>query len=211
MLTRRQVEQARNRVLPRAVALTTMTLEDERERVLEMGPPGVDVGAWVATIWAIWRMEGDEASRLIADHLRETKAFADLGHLWTKAVNLVRGRALGVTQTTVQAILGLTNGEIDDLYDEWGEARAYGIADNEVLAAFGWTANETAIIYGAREREWRTQGDDRVRPTHQDVDGQIRKMNEPFLVGGALLNYPGDSSGPLVETANCRCYVVPIP
>lgn len=54
---------------------------------------------------------------------------------------------------------------------------------------------------------WVTQGDSRVRDTHLDADGQERKFNEPFIVGGFPLKVPGDTSlgAPLKETINCRC------
>jgi len=35
-------------------------------------------------------------------------------------------------------------------------------------------------------------------------------MNEPFLVGGASLMYPGDPNGPASEIINCRCVARPV-
>lgn len=75
----------------------------------------------------------------------------------------------------------------------------------------------TATICGARdaaaadvpdgtvERFWLSRRDRQVRPTHQAADGQTRKLGEPFKVGESLMMYPGDTSAPLRETANCRC------
>ena len=56
-------------------------------------------------------------------------------------------------------------------------------------------------------REWDTSGDARVRESHARADGQKRKGNEPFNVGGYQLRYPGDSSlgAPAEEVVQCRC------
>ena len=57
-------------------------------------------------------------------------------------------------------------------------------------------------------REWDATGDLVTRPTHAGVDGQKRKGNAPFTVGGYQLRYPGDSSlgAPGEETISCRCH-----
>lgn len=56
-------------------------------------------------------------------------------------------------------------------------------------------------------KEWFSVGDSKVRPAHLEADGQKRPINEPFLVGGQLLRWPGDVA--LGATAdniiNCRC------
>ena len=59
-------------------------------------------------------------------------------------------------------------------------------------------------------KTWVSQGDSITRDTHLDADGQTRKANEPFTVGGFPLKVPGDTSlgAPLTETANCRCAAV---
>lgn len=72
---------------------------------------------------------------------------------------------------------------------------------------------ETGDIIEVVSKVWETVGDDKVRSTHADADGQTVLANAPFTVGGHQLMYPGDTSrnAPLVETINCRCssgYVV---
>ena len=54
---------------------------------------------------------------------------------------------------------------------------------------------------------WNTVGDDRVRDTHKAANGQRRKLNEPFTVGGELFMYPSDRQfGPSIgNVINCRC------
>lgn len=67
-------------------------------------------------------------------------------------------------------------------------------------------------ILGGREesntkKKWTTVGDKRVRTIHREVNGQVRRLNEPYDVAGELLMHPGDMSlgASLANVANCRC------
>ena len=57
---------------------------------------------------------------------------------------------------------------------------------------------------------WDATMDERTRNSHRAMDGQVKKMNEPFQApSGALLKHPGDTTmgaGP-EETIHCRCYM----
>lgn len=79
-------------------------------------------------------------------------------------------------------------------------------------------AAATSIMEGSRaavhekagkyiKRVWRTMKDEKVRPTHKRAFGQKRSASTPFRVGTSLLMYPGDPTGPIEETANCRCWI----
>lgn len=63
---------------------------------------------------------------------------------------------------------------------------------------------------GAFSRRWQAANDERTRETHRDADGQTVALNEPFTVGRASLDFPGDPSGPPEETINCRCTTITI-
>lgn len=57
--------------------------------------------------------------------------------------------------------------------------------------------------------EWLSSRDNRVRPSHTQADGQKVALDRPFVVGGALLRFPGDPAGPAQEVINCRCTILP--
>lgn len=78
---------------------------------------------------------------------------------------------------------------------------AYNFASTEV-----WRQNSD-ILEG---REWLSAEDDAVRPEHQAADGQIVRLDEPFKVGGELLDYPGDPSASPELSINCRCTAEPV-
>lgn len=96
-----------------------------------------------------------------------------------------------------------------------GEATTAYAARLRTLARTAATANAAhrmATSDLARKRgrlRWVTVHDARVRPTHVEADGQVQDLGTPFHVGGAHLLYPGDPAGPLKETANCRCILIP--
>lgn len=84
--------------------------------------------------------------------------------------------------------------------------RGHVIARTETKFASSW-ANDTAAQESGLElqKEWASGMDDRVRESHIDADGQRVAMGERFNVGGYLLEYPGDASGPAEEVIMCRC------
>lgn len=59
-------------------------------------------------------------------------------------------------------------------------------------------------------KEWRTRGDDKVRPAHRAADLQVVTAASPFEVGGERLMEPSDTSlgASAGNTINCRCSAV---
>lgn len=56
------------------------------------------------------------------------------------------------------------------------------------------------------KRTWRTAGDDRVRETHEEMNGQETSLLEPYtLPDGGTIMFPGDPSADASEIINCRC------
>ena len=54
-------------------------------------------------------------------------------------------------------------------------------------------------------KTWVSRSDGRVRPAHRGADGQTRPLDEPFTVGGAQMQAPGDPDAPSTLTVGCRC------
>lgn len=55
---------------------------------------------------------------------------------------------------------------------------------------------------------WRATLDSRTRHEHRMLDGQKRKVDEPFEVDGYELMFPGDPAGEPYLVYNCRCTTV---
>ncbi|MGW6391212.1 phage minor head protein [Streptomyces sp. NPDC055103] len=90
-----------------------------------------------------------------------------------------------------------------------GPVREQRIARTEASRA--WNTATLAAAQAAEGldapivKQWVTRHDTRVRESHDQVDGQIRLLVEPFTVGGVPMQTPGDPSAPASQVVNCRC------
>jgi uncharacterized protein with gpF-like domain len=80
---------------------------------------------------------------------------------------------------------------------------AIGALNSARLESFQEMAKDEG---GDFEKVWvATVGDGRTRETHREADGQRVPLDQPFIVGGFPLMFPGDPSGPPQEVIGCRC------
>jgi uncharacterized protein with gpF-like domain len=134
-------------------------------------------------------------------------------------------RITGITEATRKRIAaaiarGVDEGEsvaqiadrVDKFYlEEVVPDRAMTIARTEVGIATNWAQDQVARGTDAlMEKEWLSLADDRTRDDHRDANGQRQPLDEPFVVGGDEMMFPGDDSlgaGP-EQIINCRCAVL---
>src|SRR5690625_2994305 len=69
-------------------------------------------------------------------------------------------------------------------------------------------AQEAGLIL---KKMWVSSHGDRTREAHEDADGQIVDIDQPFEVDGEELMFPGDPSGSPENVINCRCDAVDVP
>lgn len=84
--------------------------------------------------------------------------------------------------------------------------RSLMIARTEVV---GGTNGGQLLYYreaGVTRKKWITAKDERVRPSHQKLEGQVVEIGKNFTNG---LDHPG-GNGPAAEVINCRCTVTPV-
>lgn len=64
-----------------------------------------------------------------------------------------------------------------------------------------------AVANGMRYKTWNTVGDNRVRDSHEEVEGLTIPISDLFVLRGGLLAYPHDSShgADTSELSGCRC------
>ena len=58
-------------------------------------------------------------------------------------------------------------------------------------------------------KQWRRSGALHARITHDHADGQVRPVDEKFMVGGEELDFPRDPAGSAGNTINCGCQSLP--
>jgi hypothetical protein len=106
---------------------------------------------------------------------------------------------------------GLGSYDIADLiYQDgiFGYTRAEMIARTEIIGSCNyadytmWHFDEN--IYA---KKWSATGGPRTRDDHNTANGQVRKLDEPFIVGGEKLMYPLDGSlgASAKNIVQCRC------
>jgi hypothetical protein len=146
------------------------------------------------------------------------------------AANIMRGynnnRVGGIAVFETQSLTEKIRKELTDISSEMMESAI--LEENQALAQEAadlaesiryqeiadnmdeMTTGEMLMTARLLEKTWVTMGDKRVRPTHNASNFQTVPINQPFIVGGFELQFPGDSSlgAPLEETAGCRCSAV---
>lgn len=101
------------------------------------------------------------------------------------------------------------------------KVRGDTIARTEVLQSLHEAQNEGLrqlvdsgkVDQDAVEMEWDAASDSATRDSHRAMDGQRRRLGEPFQSGlGSLMQYPGDTSlgAPAEDVISCRCRTVPV-
>ena len=114
-----------------------------------------------------------------------------------------RGAATGMTWNAIA-------GKIAKSFKNTPFNKAYNQAMRIARTEGHRIASEAAsnAQYAAREKgadvlkQWDATLDGRTRPSHREVDGEIRELDEVFSNG---LQYPGDPKGAAAEVINCRC------
>lgn len=97
---------------------------------------------------------------------------------------------------------------IDDPYF-FSLDRAKYLSENEANTAWNHDDHEKALLAGKKYKRWIDMKDNRVRPTHRAVGSTVKLIQEPFVVGSSLMQYPKDDSlgADAEEIVNCRCTI----
>jgi uncharacterized protein with gpF-like domain len=188
---------------------------------------------WKNTFIVAWRVTSDYFSKNTEEALRN-KYFKSTGpsevkiEAWDAAVETYINQQVGakikyVGDTTLAQIKvvvanGITEGksanqiaeDLDQLYNkEIIPFRAPVIARTEVSSASNYGNIQAAKSLDMDVlKRWTPILDNRTRPEHAAmVDSDWIPLDQPFEVGGELLDFPGDTSlgASAYNTVNCRC------
>lgn len=103
---------------------------------------------------------------------------------------------------------------VRELYERRKPVWAARIATLSAVGSVNHAGLLAAMDRGSSAKQWLSSRDDKVRPTHEKADGQVRLLDERFRLGGipehpgrSLLMLPGDPGPtvPIEEVINCRC------
>ena len=160
-------------------------------------------------------------SEIKQDEIPPTEAANAIMMNWIRSYGASKiTQITSTTQNDITSIIttGIADGlsereiarQISTLSSTLAGSRAQTIARTETHGAANVAAQATAEATGIdMQRQWVAAGGERTRTTHQEANGQIVGMREPFTVGGVSLMFPGDpSANAPAETINCRCAVI---
>jgi SPP1 gp7 family putative phage head morphogenesis protein len=91
---------------------------------------------------------------------------------------------------------------------EYRKGHATTIARTEIGAVSSTTRFDAMKSNGIEFIEWVTAGDENVRESHKEVNGQTIKVGEKFEP--VDLRFPCESGGDPGEVINCRCVAIPV-
>lgn len=146
----------------------------------------------------------------------------NMNNALTQARRIVTEQELEPSNRTLAATAGALimrkfNGRVEAITSF--ETQAAGGSTKLTVAEIG-AGIEPSVLSGivstpgmTATKKWVTEGDERVRVkpfNHRAAEGQVKKINEPFVVGGQLLMFPGDKSlgATIKNTIKCRCWAV---
>lgn len=136
------------------------------------------------------------------------------------------GKVKLITQTTQDILQGVIDDGIaaglgyseiaknirDSVYG-FSKFRAERIARTEACSAVNFgslqVAKQSEEFGLSLVKVWASALQETTRESHRSANGQRRKINEPFSVGGDRLDFPGDSShdAEAGNIVNCECTV----
>ena len=114
-----------------------------------------------------------------------------------------------IKETVDAEVAGKTwRNRLEDYYENGGtEADVLRIAETEAHRDSNEAAYKTAVKAGATTKTWRTVGDDKVRDSHEWLDGVSAPIDGEFYnFAGQSTQYPGQW-GVAEEDCNCRCWL----
>lgn len=119
-------------------------------------------------------------------------------------------RSTSINETTKKELLklGLTKENIENAYKNFKEVRSQVIAQTTAVGAFNFGLWLGYKQQGYTHKIWVSQLLPETRESHSLADGQRVKIDEPFLVGSSLMQFPGDSTAPPEEVINCLCVLI---
>ena len=153
-------------------------------------------------------------------------SFASYGSaIGAQRVTLVSGTAkqtlIKITERLMRDPEFMTLGAVErgrilrNQFNRYSQYQAERLVRTEATAAANFAQTQAAqTIFPPEQlqKEWIASFDDRVRDSHSEAGGSNPiPANQPFIVGGNEMMFPGDPAGGAEECINCRCSVAYFP
>ena len=197
------------------------------DRIIDMGSRDL-----FAIMMNMFHRTSVHYSEMFAEAINRTRGKALVDVFWEFYRNFakmyVANRVVGINKTTKKRITRIIETgmadelttrqisvEINKLSEIDSINRSSRIAGTEIHTIANLTQNKMALSESViMEKEWLSAIDERVRAWHFTGGGIFSESGQParvpmadyFMVGGELLEYPGDMLGSGFNIVNCRCF-----
>lgn len=119
-------------------------------------------------------------------------------------------KTLDQTFAQWMGLKGMPDVDLTFMGDRRPQYRLDNIARTESMRAANAGSHAVFKDWGVSHKEWVATPDNRTRDAHRAADGQVVGIDDPFVVMGERLMYPGDPQGSPANFCQCRCTVAPV-
>lgn len=155
-----------------------------------------------------WRLYREEFAKWVTDHGLEA----------AKEINgTTKEELLKLRPVVVQGIkdgwsADQVSAKLMSVYDKLGKSRADLIARTETMMTLNHGSFSVYAKEGVKKKQWlHFAGQRDFREAHAALGSSDPiPINEPFMVNGIAMMYPGDPAGGADENANCSCSLAPV-
>lgn len=142
----------------------------------------------------------------------EQKSIDDFKIQYTEAVKKYNSNDVFIALYVASLAANLLETAIKHKGEEWYTSfnRAQLLAANGANSVLNQTDFDNATSLGYTRKKWLTEMDNKVRPTHMELEGKTIPINDLFVVGNSVMRYPHDYEmcQDMSEISNCRCVAV---
>lgn len=141
----------------------------------------------------------------------EQKSIDDFKIQYTEAVKKYNSNDVFIALYVASLAANLLETAIKHKGEEWYTSfnRAQLLAANGANSVLNQTDFDNATSLGYTRKKWLTEMDNKVRPTHMELEGKTIPINDLFVVGSAVMPYPHYyACNYPEEVVNCRCSIV---
>jgi len=106
--------------------------------------------------------------------------------------------------------LGKTAESLKTEFKDMTDSQLTRISRTETQSLYNQSKFETMMQSEAvTGKRWKSSGRSNSRKAHKKANGQTVAVDEPFIVDGEKLMYPGDPDGSVDNIVNCACTMLP--
>lgn len=172
--------------------------EEGREKRKEFSESMVDIMLFIFALFSVMRKYNYINKQYVIKQLQSR--YSELVLKYMDVDKVVDNYIKKISKEIVDTTLKYPDEEYY-LSDE----RATLVSVNEANSIFGYQQIQEAKEKGYTRKTWVTERDIKVRKSHREVDGLEIEIDDYFLVGNSIMQYPHDMTAPPEQTVNCRC------